>query len=63
MSFCGQGRRMMLLPDPTPLARGLVRKQVEVVNYPDRRFAVQVDGTALPFRVSARSGRTLRRAI
>ena len=54
---------MMLLPDPTPLARGLVRKQVEVVNYPDRRFAVQVDGTALPFRVSARSGRTLRRAI
>jgi hypothetical protein len=27
--------RMMLLLDPTPLARGLARKKVEVVNYPD----------------------------
>jgi hypothetical protein len=31
--------RMMLLLDPTPLARGLARKKVEVVNYPDGRFA------------------------
>ena len=43
--------RMMLLLDPTPFARGLVRKQVEVVNYPDGRFAVQFEGTALPFTV------------
>jgi hypothetical protein len=43
--------RMMLMLDPTPLARGLVRKKVEVVNYPDGRFAVQFDGTALGFRV------------
>ena len=43
--------RMMLMLDPTPLARGLVRKKVEVVNYPDGRFAVQFDGAALPFRV------------
>ena len=43
--------RMMLVLDPTPLARGLVRKKVEVVNYPDGRFAVQFDGTALGFRV------------
>ena len=43
--------RMMLLLDPTPFARGLVRKQVEVVNYPDGRFAVQFEGTPLPFRV------------
>ena len=43
--------RMMLMLDPTPLARGLVRKKVEVVNYPDGRFAVQFDGTSLPFRV------------
>ena len=42
---------MMLLLDPTPLARGLVRKKVEVVNYPDGRFAVQFNGTSLPFRV------------
>ena len=28
--------RMMLLLEPTPLARGLVRKKVEVVNYPAR---------------------------
>ena len=26
----------MLMLDPTPLARGLVRKKVEVVNYPGR---------------------------
>ena len=43
--------RMMLLLDPTPFARGLVRKQVEVVNYPDGRFAVQFEGVSLPFRV------------
>jgi len=42
---------MMLLLDPTPFARGLVRKKVEVVNYPDGRFAVQFEGTPLPFRV------------
>jgi hypothetical protein len=28
---------------PTPLARGLVRKTVDVVNYPDGRFAVLVE--------------------
>jgi hypothetical protein len=43
--------RMMLLLDPTPLARGLVGKKVEVVNYPDGRFAIQSNGTALDFRV------------
>jgi hypothetical protein len=34
--------RMMLLLEPTPFARGLARKKVEVVNYPDGRFAVQL---------------------
>jgi hypothetical protein len=43
--------RMMLMLDPTPLARGLMRKKVEVVNYPDGRFAVRFNGTAVPFRV------------
>lgn len=43
--------RMMLILEPTPLARGLARKKVEVVNYPDGRFAVQFEGTSLPFRV------------
>ena len=43
--------RMMLLLDPTSLACGLVRKKVEVVNYPDGRFAVQFNGTALGFKV------------
>src|SRR5260370_24141917 len=42
--------RMMLLLDPTSLARGLVRKKVEVVNYPDGRFAVQFNGKALRFK-------------
>src|SRR4051794_4636089 len=43
--------RMMLLLDPTSLARGLARKKVEVVNYPDGRFAVQFNGTTLGFKV------------
>jgi hypothetical protein len=43
--------RMMLILDPTPLTRGLVGKKVEVVNYPDGRFAVQFNGTALGFKV------------
>src|SRR6516162_5880126 len=43
--------RMMLLLDPTPFARGLAGKKVEVVNYPDGRFAVRHKGVALPFRV------------
>ena len=43
--------RMMLMLDPTPLARGLVRKKVEVVNYPDGRFAVQFEGTELGFQM------------
>jgi hypothetical protein len=43
--------RMMLLLEPTPFARGLARKKVDVVNYPDGRFAVQFEGTPLAFRV------------
>ena len=43
--------RMMLVLDPTPLARGLVRKKVVVVNYTDGRFAVQFNGMPLSFRV------------
>jgi hypothetical protein len=43
--------RMMLLLDPTPFARGLARKKVDVVNYPDGRFTVQFEGMPLPFRV------------
>ncbi len=42
---------MMLMLEPAPFARGLVRKKVDVVNYPDGRFAVPFDGTSLPFRV------------
>ena len=41
----------MLLLDPTPFARGLAGRKVEVVNYPDGRFAVRYEGVALPFRV------------
>jgi hypothetical protein len=43
--------RMMLMLEPTPLARSLARKKVEVVNYPDGRFAVQFDGKSLPYRM------------
>ncbi|MBV8574716.1 MAG: ISNCY family transposase [Acetobacteraceae bacterium] len=43
--------RMMLILEPTPLTRALARKTVEVVNYPDGRFAVRHMGTELPFRV------------
>jgi hypothetical protein len=40
-----------MILDPTPLARGLVRKKVVVVNYTDGRFAVQFNGMPLAFRV------------
>lgn len=43
--------RMMLILEPTSLTRRLAGKKIEVVNYPDGRFAVQYEGTALPFRV------------
>src|SRR6201982_755829 len=43
--------RMMLILDLTPLTRGLAGKKVEVVNYPDGRFAVQFNATALDFKV------------
>ncbi|MGH8163257.1 MAG: ISNCY family transposase, partial [Rhodanobacteraceae bacterium] len=43
--------RMMLILEPTPQARALARKTVEVVNYPDGRFAIRYMGGSLPFRV------------
>jgi len=43
--------RMMLILEPTPLARGLARQKVHVVNYTDGRFAVRFNGMNLPFRV------------
>jgi hypothetical protein len=43
--------RMMLILDPTPLTCGLAGKKVEVVNYPDGRFAVQFNGATLGFKV------------
>jgi hypothetical protein len=43
--------RMMLILEPTPLTRALARQLVEVVNYPDGRFAIQHNGVALPFTV------------
>jgi len=43
--------RMMLILEPTPLTRTLARKIVEVVNYPDGRFAVRYMGADLPFRI------------
>ena len=47
--------RMLLILEPTCFARGLVRKKVEVVNYPDGRFAVQFNGTSLAFGRLTRS--------
>ena len=41
----------MLILDPTPVARGLARKKVEVVNYPDGRFAAQFSGMAPGFKL------------
>ncbi len=43
--------RMMILLTPEPFTIGLRRKKVEVVNYPDGRFAVQFEGVPLPFTV------------
>lgn len=43
--------RMMILLTSTPATIGLMRKKVDVVNYPDGRFAVQFEGVSLPFQV------------
>ena len=43
--------RMMLILEPTLQARALARKQVEVVNYPDGRFAVRHAGCDLAFKM------------
>jgi hypothetical protein len=43
--------RMMILLTPGPLTLGLRRRKVDVVNYSDGRFAVQFEGTPLPFTV------------
>jgi hypothetical protein len=43
--------RMLLILEPSVFARGLARKKVDVANYPDGRFAVQFEGTPVPFRV------------
>src|SRR5260370_26957457 len=48
--------RMMLIMAPTLEARALARKQVEVVNYPDGRFAVRHAGVDLPFRLFDKIG-------
>jgi hypothetical protein len=48
--------RMMLILEPTLQARALARKQVEVVNYPDGRFAVRHAGVDLPFRLFDKIG-------
>jgi hypothetical protein len=37
--------RMMIILDPTLFARRPARKKVEVVNYPEGRFAVRFNGT------------------
>src|SRR5947208_9791169 len=42
---------MMVRLGPTALARGLARKKVEVVNYPDGRFTVQFNGAPLGFKL------------
>src|SRR5215472_5625582 len=42
---------MMLILDPTPLTCGLAGKKVDVVIYPDGRFAVQFNGATLGFKV------------
>ena len=43
--------RTLLILGPTLQARAMARKQVEVVNYPDGRFAVRHAGADLPFRM------------
>ena len=47
--------RMMLLLNPTPFARGLARKKVDVVNYPDGRFTVSLKGRPCRSGCSTRS--------
>ncbi len=43
--------QMMIMLTPAPETLPLRRRKVEVVNYPDGRFAVQFEGVPLPFTV------------
>jgi hypothetical protein len=43
--------KMLLLLEPNEATRGLARRRVTVVNYPDGRFSVRHQGLDLPFRV------------
>jgi transposase len=43
--------KMLLLLEPNEATRGLARRRVTVVNYPDGRFAIRHRGLDLPFRV------------
>jgi hypothetical protein len=48
--------RMVLLLEPTVFARGLSRKKVDVMNYPDGQFAVQFEGFRYRSGCSTKSG-------
>jgi hypothetical protein len=43
--------KMLLLLEPNEATRGLARRRVTVVNYPDGRFAIRHRGLDLPFQV------------
>jgi hypothetical protein len=55
--------KMLLLLEPTEATRGLARRRVTVVNYPDGRFAVRHEGSDLPFRVFDKLGKVDHAAI
>jgi hypothetical protein len=42
--------KVIFILEPTAITRGLARKRVTVVNYPDGRLAIQHNGVDLPYR-------------
>ena len=54
---------MLILLQPTAAPRGLARRRVTVVHYPDGRFAIRHRGLDLPFRVFDKLRRVEQAAI
>jgi Winged helix-turn helix len=50
-SLAVQWKRTLLLLEPTPFARSLARKRVEVVDHPDGRLTVRSGGVSLAFHM------------
>ncbi|WP_294307972.1 ISNCY family transposase [uncultured Sphingomonas sp.] len=55
--------KAMFILEPSPAARVLARKKVDVCEYPDGRLEIQHEGTALPYRMFDKMRRVNQAAV